>query len=171
MLEGTKKSFLVICSTIFCGCTARFVSGLFENHMVGFLMRRLVCQMRARFTKNERRHWFRQNLLRHYRSYQATAGNVFKGNRKVMQSESSREFPNMNYGIRQNVNSQVIFHELHFSQYCRFIYTKRRIPFYLEFKSASETNEWGTQTSIDYLQYTFSCVWCFGVIRFRGCKC
>ena len=43
--------------------------------------------------------------------------------------------------------------------------TKRRIPFQIVFMSASETNESGTQTSIDYLQSTFSCVWCFGVIR------
>ena len=30
-----------------------------------------------------------------------------------MQSESSRELPNMIYGIRQNVNSQVSFQELY----------------------------------------------------------
>ena len=88
-----------------------------------------------------------------------------------MQSESSRELPNMSHGIRQNVNSQVSFHELYFFlQYCSFICTKRRIPFQIVFMSASETNELGTRASIDYLQSTFSCVWCFGVIRFRGCK-
>ena len=43
-----------------------------------------------------------------------TAGNVVRGNRKVMQSECSRELPNMSHGIRQNVNSQVSFHELYF---------------------------------------------------------
>ena len=38
------------------------------------------------------------------------AGNVDRGNRKVMQIESSRELPNMIYGIRQNhVNRQVSF--------------------------------------------------------------
>ena len=99
-----------------------------------------------------------------------TVGYVVRANRKVMQSESSRELPNMIYGIRKNVNSQVSFHEFYFSQYCRFIYTKRGIPFYLVFMSASETNESGTQTSIEYLRSDFSCVWCFGIIRFRGCK-
>ena len=43
-----------------------------------------------------------------------TAGNVVRGNRKVMQSESSRELPNMIDEIRQNVNSQVSFHEFYF---------------------------------------------------------
>ena len=42
------------------------------------------------------------------------AGNVDMGNRKVMQIESSRDLPNMIYGIRQNVNRQVSFHELYF---------------------------------------------------------
>ena len=39
-----------------------------------------------------------------------TAGNVVRGNRKVMQSESSRELPT----LRQNVNSQVSFQDLYF---------------------------------------------------------
>ena len=42
------------------------------------------------------------------------AGNVVSGNRTVMQSESSRELPDMIYEIRENVNSQVSFRVLYF---------------------------------------------------------
>ena len=60
-----------------------------------------------------------------------TAGNVDRGNRKVMQIESSRELPNMIYGIRQNVNRQVSFHELYFFTVLQlYIYKKENtIPF------------------------------------------
>ena len=87
-----------------------------------------------------------------------------------MPSESLRKLPDMSHEIRENVNSQLSFHVLYFSQYCSFAYTKRRIQFQNVYISASETNESGTQKSIAYLRYTFSGVRCVGVIRFRGCK-
>ena len=63
--------------------------------------------------------------------YIVTAGNVVRGNREVMQSESSRELPNMIDGIRQNVNNQVSFHELYFYSIAAKYICKRgnTIPF------------------------------------------
>ena len=86
------------------------------------------------------------------------AGNVDRGNRKVMQIESSRELPNMIYGIRQNVNRQVSFHELYFFTVLQLYIYKMENTIPLVFMSAFETNESSTQTSIDYLRSTFSCV-------------
>ena len=49
-----------------------------------------------------------------------TAGNVVRGNRTVMQSESSRELPDMSHEIRETVNSQVSFHVLYFFTVLQF---------------------------------------------------
>ena len=67
----------------------------------------------------------------HKYSHVVTAGNVVRGNRMVMQIESSRELPNMIYGIRQNVNRQVSFHKLYFLKVLQlYIYKKENtIPF------------------------------------------
>ena len=86
------------------------------------------------------------------------AGNVVRGNRKVMQSECSREHPNMIYGIRQNVNSQVSFHELYFYTVLQLYINKKENTIPLVFMSASETHDSGPQTSSDYLRSTFSYV-------------
>ena len=79
------------------------VLDLVGTHIVGFLTHRLIF----------------------------TAGNVVRGNRKVMQSECSREHPNMIYGIRQNVNSQMSFHELYFYTVLQLYINKKEntIPF------------------------------------------
>ena len=75
-----------------------------------------------------------------------------------MQSESSRELPNMIYGIRQNANIQVSFQELYFFTVLQLdIYKKgNTIPFTVVFMSAPKTKEWGTQTSLEYLRSTLS---------------
>ena len=54
----------------------------------------------------------------HSISFFSTAGNVVRGNRKVMQSASSRELPNMSKCQQPREFSKIVF----FSRYCSFFH-------------------------------------------------